>query len=423
MLTRWLFSTNAKDIGTLYLMYGIFTALIGTAFSILIRLELSAPGSQFLAGDNQMFNVIITAHGLIMVLFMVVPTMSGFANYMVPVLIGAPDMAFPRLNNISFWILIPALVLIVASVFVEQGAGSFPIFMGDGLFLQCTATLFCIKPAYMAGLIEGDGSLIVPKALRDNSGKKRYPVIKIVFALKDQPLALYIASVFGGSVHKAGGQWVEYRLQSQAGVHALADYINGYMRTPKIDALHIMINWFNANTKLPTITPLGLDSSPVLSNSWLSGMLDADGSFQIVMGSSLKTGFAIGVDLYMILTQRLMYHVPTASFGASYKPVILSIVEALGGNLVESTRERAHGTENVVGVKAKSVVARTALISYLDEYPLMSSKRLDSLDWVKAHSLVLGKGYNSLEGTHTLQALKSRMNTQRSVFDWSHLSS
>ena len=124
MLTRWLFSTNAKDIGTLYLMYGIFTALIGTAFSILIRLELSAPGSQFLAGDNQMFNVIITAHGLIMVLFMVVPTMSGFANYMVPVLIGAPDMAFPRLNNISFWILIPALVLIVASVFVEQGAGT-----------------------------------------------------------------------------------------------------------------------------------------------------------------------------------------------------------------------------------------------------------------------------------------------------------
>lgn len=124
MLTRWLFSTNAKDIGTLYLMYGIFTALIGTAFSVLIRLELSAPGSQFLAGDNQMFNVIITAHGLIMVLFMVVPTMSGFANYMVPVLIGAPDMAFPRLNNISFWILIPALVLIVASVFVEQGAGT-----------------------------------------------------------------------------------------------------------------------------------------------------------------------------------------------------------------------------------------------------------------------------------------------------------
>jgi cytochrome c oxidase subunit 1 len=105
-------------------MFGIFTGLLGTAFSILIRLELSAPGSQFLAGDHQLFNVIITAHGIMMIYFMVVPTMAGFANYMVPVLIGAPDMAFPRLNNVSFWILPPAIVLILASVFVEQGMGT-----------------------------------------------------------------------------------------------------------------------------------------------------------------------------------------------------------------------------------------------------------------------------------------------------------
>jgi hypothetical protein len=123
-LTRWLFSTNAKDIGTLYLVYAIFRGLVGTAFSILIRLELSAPGSQFLAGDYQVYNVILTRHGIIMLLFMVVPAMAGFANYMVPVLIGAPDMAFPRLNNISFWILIPRLFLLVRSAFVEQGAGT-----------------------------------------------------------------------------------------------------------------------------------------------------------------------------------------------------------------------------------------------------------------------------------------------------------
>jgi len=121
---RWLFSTNAKDIGTLYLMLGLFTGLLGTAFSILIRLELSAPGSQFLAGNHQLFNVMTTTHGIMMIYFMVVPTMAGFANYMAPVLVGAPDMAFPRLNNVSFWLLPPAVLLLLASVFVEQGMGS-----------------------------------------------------------------------------------------------------------------------------------------------------------------------------------------------------------------------------------------------------------------------------------------------------------
>jgi cytochrome c oxidase subunit 1 len=124
MITRWLFSTNAKDIGTLYLMYAIFRGLVGTAFSVLIRLELSAPGTQFLAGDYQLYNVILTRHGIIMLLFIVVPAIAGFANYIVPVLIGRPDIAFPRLNNVSFWILIPRLFMLVRSAFVEQGAGT-----------------------------------------------------------------------------------------------------------------------------------------------------------------------------------------------------------------------------------------------------------------------------------------------------------
>ena len=386
---RWFLSSNAKDIGTLYLMFALFSGLIGTAFSVLIRLELSGPGVQYIA-DNQLYNSIITAHAILMIFFMVMPALiGGFGNFLLPLLVGGPDMAKRK------------------DFLVKNYKYNF-----KNINLETKNKKTDIK-SYLAGLFEGDGHIWLPK---ENMKKKHNPRFCITFGLKNEPLANKLLDIIGyGHIrYKPKNNAYVLIVSPVKGLNVLIKYINGELRTPKIIQFYNLIDWINKNHNY-NIKKLPLKKGNIKNDSWLAGFIDADGGF-FIQHTKLESKAKKRKISCRLRIEQIMYEPITKS---SYFNVLTEITEFLGCNLL--IRKQISTGNEYYTLTASSRLSLIKILTYFKYFSLYSSKYLDYKDWEKATILILENNHYTEQGIIEIDSLKNRMNSKRTYFNWEHL--
>ncbi len=420
-INRWLFSTNAKDIAVLYFIFSLFCGILGSFMSLVLRLELAAPGNQLLMGNHQLFNVIVTAHAVLMVFFLIMPVTMGF---------------FGKTTKIR-------TIMTESNNYYKNKEKWGP---------------------YLAGLIEGDGTIIVHN---EHTKVKYSPIIEIVFNKKDLGLAKYLEKRWKiGKINESCSEekYVLWRISKIEDVYKLINLVNGYFRTPKYEALVKAINWINlyitnnkkktfneANklellNKVPARTPCGaekielilsninylpildLDLSDIQSNGWLAGFTDADGNFEILLSMNSKKQKP-RVNLSYKLEIRQNYSkVNNININNNYYEIMIKICSLFNSKLYSRERKyKLKGQENIkisrlyiVSINHKLNLLKVR--DYFNQYPLLSSKYLDYKDWENVLTLIDVK--NSFTDISILDKSKkiiTNFNSTRVNPTWDHL--
>jgi hypothetical protein len=265
--------------------------------------------------------------------------------------------------------------------------------------------------SYLAGLIEGDGSIIVPKTERSPKGRLNYPAIKIAFDLRDFPLAQMIQKTLGhGSLSRMKGiNAYLLTINNYEGVLLLIHLLNGNMRTHKIEYLYSLIDFYNKKYDL-NILKAPLDESPLDSNSWLSGFIEADGSFSLFINKK-------SIRLRFSLTQTKV-----TENNISNEKVMNSLAKFLNVKMYAVENKKSKNLE--LTVKTQSIINNKILIEYLKLYPLWSGKYLNFKDWEKALEIFISVSgmKNKPEKIYKdLFEIKNGMNNNRTIYNWDHL--
>ena len=263
---------------------------------------------------------------------------------------------------------------------------------------------------YLAGLLEGDGTIIVP----DLELVKRRPVVRICFHIKDESLAVLLKDRigYGHLVYSKTGNYLLLEISDTKGLCRIVNLVNGFFRTPKLEAFERLINWLQQKVDEP-VSSKGMDSSPLTSTAWLSGFTDADGNFNVIIAPR-KNKKLIRIQTQFRIEIRQAYH-RLSSYGSTYWDVVSDIARLLGTNVYSrSVNEKIYYTYFFIASSRRS---KTILREYFARYPLYSSKLNDFQDWCRIMDLDLSKK-DCLDECY---CLKNGINSKRTFFCWNHL--
>lgn len=270
--------------------------------------------------------------------------------------------------------------------------------------------------SYLTGYIEGDGTITIPKIERSKKGKLNYPSIQIAFYLRDFPFAQIIQKEIGhGSLIRMKGKNVyNLKISNFEGIILLINLLNGNMRTSKIKKLYELIDWYNFKHGL-NITKKPIDNSNIHSNSWLSGFIDAEGSFSIFINKkSIRTRFSISQSINSNFDKAY----------SIYSENVMNFIADFLNSKVYKYQVKKHPFSLELTTKTQSIQNNEIIINYLTKFPLWSSKHLNFKDWVKAFEI-----FKSVSGVKdkpesiysNIEDIKKGMNDNRTIYNWDHL--